>query len=167
MNPKIIVGAFLVLIGAVLLLKGGDVLGAGFLFSHFWATMFIIPVGLFFFWLYFSVLGRKGSGLLIPGGIITTAGIVCQIATLTGGWSYMWPGFVLAPAVGLTLFYWFGYRSKYLLIPITILTALSLLFFTVFSIGTLLSTLSTAQPIIAILIILLGGYLLVSRKKTL
>jgi hypothetical protein len=41
----------------------------------------------------------------------------------------MWPGCILAPAVGLFELYIFGKREKGLLIPIGILTGISLIFF--------------------------------------
>ena len=41
----------------------------------------------------------------------------------------MWPGFILAPAIGMLEMYLFGKQSKGLLIPVGILSGLSLLFF--------------------------------------
>ncbi|KAA2301789.1 hypothetical protein FY526_23215, partial [Clostridioides difficile] len=80
-------------------------------------------------------------------------------------WSTMWPGFILAVAVGLFELYWFGGRNKWLLIPINILTVISLLFFAVMSIGTMLSSLSFIQPFVAIVLIMGGAWIMVGRKK--
>lgn len=124
----------------------------------------MIPLGLFFHWLYFSMIGR-GVGLLVPGGLLLTVGIVCQIAMLFNNWGTMWPGFILAVAVGLFELYWFGGRNKWLLIPINILTVISLLFFAVMSIGTMLSSLSFIQPFVAIVLIMGGAWIMVGRKK--
>lgn len=166
MKMKTISGSLLLLLGIVLLLNQGETFGPGKIFAYFWPSLFVIPVGLFFHWLYFSMTGRKGVGLLIPGGVLVTAGLVCQVAMLFGNWEYMWPGFILAPAVGLLEFYWFGNRNKWLLIPINILTVLSLLFFAVFSFGSLMSQMLSKQPYFAILLIVGGAAILTLRKKT-
>lgn len=159
-----IAGLFLLLLGAVLLLNQGNDLGVGTIFAYFWPSLFVIPLGLFFHWLYFVMLERKGAGVLVPGGILLTTGIVCQIAMLFNNWEYMWPGFIFAVAVGLFEFYWFGGKNRWLLIPINILVALSLLFFIVFSVGTLVTHLSE-QPIIAIAMVAVGLLLLFVRRK--
>ncbi|MBD2868179.1 hypothetical protein [Paenibacillus arenilitoris] len=165
MNIRTISGLVLLLLGAVLFLNQGETFGPGEIFAYFWPSLFVIPLALFFHWLCFSMIGRKGVGLLIPGGILFTAGIVCQIAMLFGNWAYMWPGFILAPAVGLFEFYWFGGRNKWLLIPINILTVLSLLFFAVFSLGSLYNSVVLSQPIFAIVFILAGAVMLLMKKK--
>ncbi|MFD0590437.1 hypothetical protein ACFQZE_20825 [Paenibacillus sp. GCM10027627] len=168
MKLKTIGGALLLLLGIILLLNQGqgETFGPGKIFAYFWPSLFVLPLGLLLHWLYFGMTGGKGAGLLIPGGILIVSGIVCQIAMLVGNWEYMWPGFILAPAVGLLEFYWFGGRNKWLLIPINILTVLSLLFFAVFSFGTFFNTALSKQPYFAIILILGGAALLTWRKKT-
>lgn len=166
MKIKTIGGVLLLLLGIILLLNQGETFGPGKIFTYFWPSLFVIPLGLFFHWLYFSVTDRRASGLLIPGGVLLTAGFVCQVAMLFGNWEYMWPGFILAPAVGLFEFYWFGNRNKWLLIPINILTVLSLLFFIVFSFGSLFDVLLTKQPYFAILLIIGGAAILTLRRKS-
>jgi len=165
MNPRVVIGPLLVLLGAYLLLNPGGVLSPGQLIGYFWASMFIIPLGVFFHWLYFQVNSRKGVGLLVPGGILLTVGIVCQISMLTGGWEYMWPGFIMAPAIGLFELYWFGGRNKWLLIPINILMILSMLFFMVFTIGSLFSVKIFGQPFLAIVLILGGAVMLIRNPR--
>lgn len=165
MQTRILLGAIFIILGAYLFLNQGESMGPGSLIGHFWPSIFVIPLGVFFHWLYFGVTGRRGSGLLIPGGILVVVGAVCQIATLFDNWGYMWPGFIMAPAVGLLEFYWFGSRNKWLLIPINVLGVLSLLFFAVFSIGTLLNQLMTGQPFIAVALILIGAFVLLSKKR--
>jgi hypothetical protein len=164
MAKRTILAPLLILLGVYLILNQGGSLGPGTIFATFWPTLFVIPLGLFFHWLYFSMIGR-GIGLLVPGGILLTAGIVSQIAMLFGNWSTMWPGFILAVAVGLFELYWFGGRNKWLLIPINILTVISLLFFSVMSIGTMLNSLSFVQPFVAIVLIMGGAWIIVGRKK--
>lgn len=166
MKIKTIGGVLLLLLGVILLLNQGETFGPGKIFAYFWPSLFVIPLGFLFHWLYFSVTERRGSGLLIPGGVLITAGLVCQTAMLFDNWEYMWPGFILAPAIGLFEFYWFGYRNKWLLIPINILTVLSLLFFIVFSFGSLFNAMMTKQPYFAILLIVGGAAILTLRKKT-
>ncbi|UNK21326.1 hypothetical protein MNQ98_18800 [Paenibacillus sp. N3/727] len=165
MMKRTILAPLLILLGAYLLFNQGGMISTGSIFATFWPTLFVIPLGLFFHWMYFSMVGRKGVGLLIPGGILLTAGIVSQIASLFDNWGTMWPGFILAVAAGLFEFYWFGSRNKWMLIPINILTVLSLLFFVVFSIGPVLSYLSIVQPLIAILLVLGGAWLILGQKK--
>jgi hypothetical protein len=164
LNSRAFMGILLVMFGAFLFFNRGFDFGTGHIIGLLWPSMFVIPLGLFFHWMYFSMTGRKGTGLLIPGGILVTAGVVCQISMLFDTWGYMWPGFIFAVAVGLFEFYFFGSQNKYLLIPISILTVLSLIFFTVFSIGALLSSFSD-QPILAVVLILCGAVLLVGWKK--
>ncbi|WP_413374207.1 hypothetical protein [Paenibacillus taichungensis] len=164
MAKRTILAPVLILLGVYLILNQGGSLGPGTIFATFWPTLFVIPLGLFFHWLYFSMIGR-GIGLLVPGGILLTAGVVSQIAMLFGNWSTMWPGFILAVAVGLFELYWFGGRNKWLLIPINILTVISLLFFSVMSIGTMLNSLSFVQPFVAIVLIMGGAWIIVGRKK--
>jgi hypothetical protein len=159
-----IFGAVLMFLGVYLFLNQGDTFEPGSIFAYFWPSLFVIPMGLFFHWLYFYMLGRKGVGVLIPGGILFISGVVCQIAMLFGSWSYMWPGFIMAVAVGLFEFYWFSGRNKWLLIPINILVVLSILFFLVFSTGALLNHM-TGQPILAIAILLAGAFMLLGPKR--
>ncbi|GAB1158180.1 MULTISPECIES: hypothetical protein [Paenibacillus] len=164
MAKRTILAPVLILLGVYLILNQGGSLGPGTIFANFWPTLFVIPLGLFFHWLYFSMIGR-GVGLLVPGGILLTAGVVSQIAMLFGNWGTMWPGFILAVAVGLFELYWFGGRNKWLLIPINILMVISLLFFTVMSIGSMLSSMSFIQPFVAIVLIMGGAWLIVGRKR--
>ncbi|PQP84442.1 hypothetical protein C0Q44_07730 [Paenibacillus sp. PCH8] len=164
MAKRTILAPVLILLGVYLILNQGGSLGPGKIFATFWPTLFVIPLGLFFHWLYFSMIGR-GVGLLVPGGLLLTVGIVCQIAMLFNNWSTMWPGFILAVAVGLFELYWFGGRNKWLLIPINILTVISLLFFAVMSIGTMLNSMTYIQPFVAIVLIMGGAWIIVGRKK--
>ncbi|MFF2481163.1 hypothetical protein [Paenibacillus sp. NPDC058071] len=165
MSNRSILAPVAILLGAYLFLNQGSSFGPGALFGTFWPSLFVIPLGLFFHWLYFSVTGRKGVGVLIPGGVLLTAGVVSQIAMLFDNWVYMWPGYILAVAAGLFEFYWFGSRNKWLLIPINILTVLSLLFFVVFSLGTLLKEIEPLRPFIAVVLVVGGALALIVRRR--
>lgn len=164
MNTRMIVGLAMIVLGVFLFLNRGAEFGIGDVFAYFWPSIFIIPLGLLFHWMYFSVTARKGAGMLIPGGVLITVGIVCQVSMLFDIWHLTWPGFILAPAVGLFEYYWFGGRNKWLLIPINILTVLSMMFFAVFYIGAFMSE-AAGKPFAAVLLILLGVVILFSRKK--
>lgn len=166
MIKKAILGPVLLLLGVYFLLNPAGKMSTGYIFAHFWPTLFVIPLGLFFHWMYFGVLARKGLGLLIPGGVLLVSGIVCQIAMLMDNWGSIWPGFLFAVAAGLFEFYWFGTRNKWLLIPICVLTILSLLFFVVFTLGSLMDEKLFGQPILAIVLVLAGLFLMASRKKS-
>lgn len=165
LNRSAFLGPILILLGAFMFMRGDIELNTGTIFAYFWPTLLVIPVGVFFHWLYFSVLHRQAVGVLVPGGIVFTVGIICQIAMLFDSWDVMWPGFIFAVAVGLFELYWFGGRNKYLLIPINILTVLSILFFAIFSLGSILGSLSGGQPIIAAALIIAGGLLMLMRNR--
>jgi hypothetical protein len=152
-------GVILVGIGALLILGNlGIVPSFGRLIGIFW-PMIIIFGALMFHVGYYS--NKKNVGLLVPGGILLTVGIVCQSAMLWNIWGFMWPGFVLAPAVGLFELYIFGNRPKGLLIPVGILTGLSLIFFSMS-----FNTLGTmARYIIPGVLIFIGLVVLTKDKR--
>ncbi|MFC0211025.1 hypothetical protein ACFFK0_00955 [Paenibacillus chartarius] len=156
MNRNALLGLGLIALGIILFTVRGETYSVGTLFGLFWPSMFVLPLGVFFHWLYFGMTGRRGAGLLVPGGILLVSGVVCQIAMLFDLWSVMWPGFLFAVSVGLFELYWFGGRNRWLLIPINILLVLSLLFFALFSLGALWNGLSAGQPIIAVVLIAAG-----------
>ncbi len=166
MRTKHIVGPLLVLLGLYLLLSGGSSYGPGQLIGLFWPSLFVIPLGIFFHWLFFGMNESRDVGLLVPGGILITVGIVCQISMLFNNWEYTWPGFILAPAVGLFELYWFGPRHKGLLIPIAILTFMSALFFLLFTIGSLFSVTIFGQPVLAVALIAIGAFMLLAKRRS-
>ncbi|MBP7174730.1 MAG: hypothetical protein KBA53_00740 [Thermoclostridium sp.] len=158
-SGKIGWGAVLIVIGTMLILGNlGIVPRFGRLIGIFW-PMIIIFGALMFHVGYYS--NRKNVGLLVPGGILLTVGVVCQSAMLWDIWDFMWPGFILAPAVGLFELYLFGKQSKGLLIPVGILTGLSLIFFSM-SFNTLGVT---ARYIIPAMLIFLGVVVLTKDKR--
>jgi hypothetical protein len=163
MNNRGLGGIILVLLGIALFSTKGIIVDSGHVFGYFWPSIFVIPFGVFFHWMYFGLTSRKGAGLLIPGGILFTVGVVCQISMLFNIWEYMWPGFIMAVSVGLFEFYLFGGRNKWILIPINILGVISLLFFAIFSVGALFN--GIGRPLIAIALIGLGGMLFLGKKK--
>ncbi len=164
-NGTMIVGLVLILIGIAFLLRNFgifeiyfDIFDIGFIFSRFWPMFLIIP-GLIFHYSFFTAK-TQDAGLLVPGGILLVMGLTCQISMIFSAWSYMWPGFILAVAVGLFELYLFGSKEKGLLIPVFILGGLSLIFFAI-SLGRI--TLLRLYLIPAILIF--GGLLIVFRNR--
>ncbi|MFD2673368.1 hypothetical protein [Marinicrinis sediminis] len=165
MNRRVLAGVLLMLAGIFLFFNDGTDYGVGSIFAYFWPSMFVLPLSILFHWIYFSYGGKEQAGLLIPAGTLFIVAIVSQMAMLFDGWSYLWPGFILAPAVGLLEFYWFGGRNKWLLIPINILGGISLLFFVVFSIGQLFEQ-ANNQPLIAIGLVIIGVFMLIGKRKS-
>jgi hypothetical protein len=128
MNKKnIFLGLLLIILGILAIVK--QVLNVQFLtMGTLWPLFLLVP-GLCFEYGYF--VNRKDAGLLVPGGILTTIGALFLFLNLTS-WRlsrFTWPVYPLAVAIGLYQLYIFGGRDKGLLIPVGILTAVSLISF--------------------------------------
>lgn len=127
-NRNFRLGVVLICIGLLLTLSTfGIIPSIGKLIANFW-PMILIFASLFFHAAFIS--DRKNMGCLVPGGVLLTLGVVFQISELWNMYDVMWPGIILAPAVGLFEMYCFGNRDKDLLIPTGILSGISLFFFT-------------------------------------
>lgn len=137
----------------------------GDVFGYFWPAIFVIPLGILFHVMYFGMTRGRAPGLLIPGGILCMAGVVCQISMLFDAWSWMWPGFPLAVAFGLFEFYLFGGRNKWLLVPVYILGSMSVIFFLLFSIGTVIGA-AGGSSLAAMLLIGAGLYVIMRRNNS-
>lgn len=165
MNKSAPLGLLLVIAGIFLFTTREHALNPGDVFAYFWPSLFVIPLGLLFHWMYFFALERRGSGLVIPGGILLVAGAFCQISMLFDIWAYTWPGFPLAVAFGLFEFYWFGGRNRWILVPVFILASMSLIFFAIFSLGALFSFSFVGQTTAAIALVI-AGLAIMLRKKS-
>jgi hypothetical protein len=120
-----IFGLLLLFIGAMLILSNFGVIEI--VWENLWPLFLLIP-GIIFELSYF--IYRKDAGLLVPGGILITYGLLFLV-NVSYGWYLMedlWPIFPLGVAIGLLQLYLFGQREKRLLIPIGILGAVSLFF---------------------------------------
>ena len=120
-----IFGFLLLFIGVMLILSNFSVIEI--VWENLWPLFLLIP-GIFFELSYF--ISRKDAGLLVPGGILITYGLLFSINVIFG-WHLMdnlWPIFPLGVAIGLFQLYLFGGREKGLLIPVGILGAVSLFF---------------------------------------
>jgi len=118
-------GLFLLFIGVLLILANFGVIEIAW--DNLW-PLFLLIAGIFFELSYF--ISRKDAGLLVPGGILITYGLLFLVNVIYG-WHLMenlWPIFPLGVAIGLFQLYLFGGREKGLLIPVGILGAISLFF---------------------------------------
>ncbi|UWG95415.1 DUF5668 domain-containing protein [Dehalobacter sp. DCM] len=99
--------------------------------------VFILITGLAFEFAYFSK--KQNPGFLVPGGIITVIGLLFFFETFTN-WrfaAYTWPVYPLAVAIGLFQLYLFTQRERGLLVPIFILTAVSVVSFAAMFLNTI------------------------------
>ena len=99
-----------------------------FSMARLWPLFLLVP-GIAFEYVFF--VHKQNVGLLVPGGILCTLGLTFLVQTFTN-WhfaAYCWPLYVLSPAVGLFQLYYFGERQAALLIPIGILTLVTILGF--------------------------------------
>ena len=120
-----ILGILLLTIGILLLASNFGFIEISW--QHLWPLFLLVPGILFEFGFF---IYRKDAGLLVPGGILTTYGLLF-LSNVIYGWQlmeYLWPVFLLGVAIGLFQLYLFGEREKGLLIPVGILTAISLFF---------------------------------------
>ena len=118
-------GLFLLCIGVLLILANFGVIEI--VWDNLWPLFLLIP-GILFELSYF--IYRKDAGLLVPGGILITYGLLFSVNVIYG-WHLMenlWPIFPLGVAIGLFQLFLFGGREKGLLIPVGILGAISLFF---------------------------------------
>ena len=118
-------GLLLLFIGVLLILANFGVIKIGW--DNLWPLFLLIP-GIVFELSYF--IYRKDAGLLVPGGILITYGLLFSVNAIYG-WHLMenlWPIFPLGVAIGLLQLFLFGGREKGLLIPVGILGVISLFF---------------------------------------
>lgn len=101
---------------------------------EFWPIFVLVP-GLVFE--VSAFISKRGSGLLVPAGILITLGCLFYFETSTN-WiysGYTWPVYILAPAVGLFQLFLFGDHNKGLLIPVGVLTAVAGISFYTLTVG--------------------------------
>jgi len=115
------IGLLLIAIGALaLVLRFFGIKIFEFNTYDFWVFI-VLLVGLSFE-LGFFLSGSK-PGLLIPGGIITTIGLLFMFEVSTNWYfaEYTWPVYILSVAIGLFQMYLFSKRPKGLLIASSII----------------------------------------------
>jgi hypothetical protein len=146
-------GILLIVTGVILLIDRTLNVGI-FQAVNLW-PIFVLAPGLIFEFSYFA--SGRSPGLLVPGGILTTIGLLFFFETYTG-WSfsqYTWPIYPLSVSVGLFQLYLFGGRQSGLLIPVFILSAISVMSFV-----SIVSTVFDFTLIFAVFAILTGIYIL-------
>lgn len=118
-----VLGSILVIIGLLAILSQIFHISI-FNINNLWFLFILVP-GLCFEFAYFTT--KREPGILVPGGILTTIGLLFCFEILTG-WrfsAYTWPIYPLAVAIGLFQLYWFGGKEKALLIPVGILSTVA------------------------------------------
>ncbi|HOO74846.1 MAG: hypothetical protein H7A31_01675 [Thermotogae bacterium] len=148
---KFVYGIFLIAVGVLILLR--NYLNIN-IWDLLWPMFMVIP-GLGFEIEYFSE--RKNPGVLVPGGVLTFIGLFMYVNVFTN-FRYMdmlWPFFMLAPAIGLFQLYYFGTKEKGLLVPVSILSFLTLIFLAVN-----FSTVEIGSLIIAAVLIIAGLFIM-------
>lgn len=143
-----LIAIFLIITGLVLIFN----LNANYIWS-----VILIVLGVCF---EFGVFG-KSAGRFIPGGILSTIGILLFFCTIKGfsHMTYLWPVFVMAPAIGMIQAY-FVKRSKGIFVASIILFGISATLF-----GISLYRWMFVRIIFGILVIVLGIMIIVFAKK--
>jgi hypothetical protein len=145
------------------MINGGILIALGCIFlaynlydfdvETYWPVFFLIPTVLC---LGAFISNRRNAGTLVPVGVFVIMGSMFQYCEFYGwhNMEWMWPGFLLGPGIGLFLFYLVN-RERGLLIPASILTGLSVIFFLANS------PYGDYWPVLLII----GGALLMARRK--
>ena len=124
---SLIWGILLIILGFLFL--GHNLYWFDLNWEYLWPLLMIL--GGVLFWAGWF-LNRKEFGLLMPGTILLTSGLLFEYCAING-WYWMddlWPVFLLGPGLGFLFMYLLGPREKGLLIPASILIILSFLFLT-------------------------------------
>lgn len=149
-NKEYLWGILLVVVGVLGVLSSlFDIRFFGW--GNLW-PIFVLGPGVCFEFAYFST--RRAPGLLVPGGILTTLGLLFFFENLTG-WifsGFTWPVYLIAVAIGLFQLYWFGGRDRGLLIPVGILSTIAIVSF----VTTIFSWISSSM-VISILLVIVGA----------
>lgn len=151
-------GVLLIAFGSLLMLNNFYDLGI-FTMQKLW-PLFILFLGAAFEVEYYAT--KKNSGLLVPGGILTTIGLLFLFETFSGFKfaAYTWPTYPLAVAIGLFQLYLATDRQKGLLVPVFILGGVSLISFSIMFLNNFYPWVNSSVAFPAILI-LIGIYILV------
>lgn len=157
---NIIWGFLLISLGIIIL--ANRIYGMDFISMQYLWPLFIIIPGLSFEFSYF--IKRRDAGLLVPGGILTTIGVMFLFQTYTyWRFSEIIPSVcLLSVAIGLFQLFIFGKRNKGLLIPVFILGGMGLIGLLTIFLGELLPWLNY-NLLLPLVLILIGLYLLLKN----
>lgn len=159
------------MLGGLLIIIGAILLAARFLFNRslfsldandFWPII-ILLLGAGFELAYYISL--KAPGLLVPGGILTTCGILFffEVATNWHFAAYTWPVYILAVAIGLFQLYVHIGRPRGIMIAIGILGGIAAACFIVMIFRFFLGAIDLGFVIPAVLV--LGGLVMVFGRS--
>ena len=160
-----LLGVLLIVIGFLFLISK-YAFGVEFLnfdSEDFWPII-VLALGLIFEMVYFTT--RSKPGFLVPGGILTTIGILFFFEAGTD-WrfaAYTWPVYILAVAIGLLQLYLFGYRNRGLLIPVFILTTVAALSALTIMLEVFFKAVDVGL-VLPVILILLGVLIFFGRNK--
>ncbi len=158
-------GVLFIVIGG-LLLSAKYLLGDSFINlgpDDFW-PMIILLIGVAFELAYYVSL--KAPGFLVPGGILTTYGLLFffEAATDFRFAAYTWPVYLLGVAVGLFQLYMHSGKPKGLLIAISIIAGVAVLAFIVMFFRIFLGAVDLGL-VIPVILIVVGGLLVLGRGR--
>jgi hypothetical protein len=151
-KPSIVPGLILIFIGIVAVLNNFEAINLDW--EVLW-TYFILLLGLIF-WLGF-IFDRSKDGLIMPGTILLTYGIILNLHMRFGNMDILWPFFILGPAFGFYAMYLLGKRDRGLLIPAVILTIIGSIF--------LLQSYSYIRYVWPLVLVVLGVLLLLRNNR--
>ena len=157
-NSTTFVGVIFILLGSLFMVSNLGFINISW--SYLWPLTLLVP-GLYMHYAFFSGTD-KNPGILVPGGILTTYGILFYLNVFLG-WHMMgslWPLFLIGIAIGLSELYLFGKRDKALLIPIAILGGLGLSF-----LSRSFFFFDFRRHILPVLFIIIGVLLIIKRDK--
>jgi len=164
-RDNMFLGALLIVVGLLFLLARVvfDYKIISFDSGDFWPII-VLAIGVTFELIFFRT--GKASGFLVPGGILTTIGVLFffEVATKWSFSAYTWPVYILAVAIGLFQLYLFGGKQRGLLIPVFILTSVAAIAVICIIFEVFLSAVDLGFIIPIILIA--GGLLFIFRRKT-
>ncbi|MFD3158382.1 LiaI-LiaF-like domain-containing protein [Haloimpatiens sp. FM7330] len=155
-------GIVLIVFGVLLLLN--KTLNIDLINMNYLWPLFILIPGLSMEFNFFSK--RTNPGVLVPGGILTTIGLLFFFEIFTS-WrfaAYTWPVYLLSVAIGLFQLYLFCEKNNGILVPVFILTLIAIMSFLTMIFGDIYHWINYSL-IIPILCIALGLYILIKNRN--
>ena len=157
------------LVGGAVLIAFGLLVLAGQVFRGFnWGFLWpfiIIAIGAVFFVAMFAG-GKQTSGFAIPGSIVGGIGLMLLFQNITNHWesmSYFWTLIIIFVGVGIYIMGWYGGYANQKKSGMGVMKV-GLILFIIFGAFFELIFSSFNNLLFPILLILLGGYLIVTRS---
>lgn len=153
--------------GAILIAFGLIALAGQFLNLVNWGflwPLFVIAFGSLFF-IGMVTGGRQAAAFAIPGSIISGIGLVLLFESITGRWeamSYFWTLIIIFVGIGIYIMGWYGADAVQRQSGWRVMKVGFILFIIFGSFFELLF--SSSGLIFPVLLIILGGYLILSRS---